>query len=278
MLGEGDPVYLLDDRGKRYWLRVQREMVKVQGLGVVDAGRLIGLKDGSRMKIAGREFFVFRGGLIEQMESLDRGPQIITAKDAATMVFHLDLAGDVVLEAGVGSGALTIALLHAVAPTGKVVTVELGGVRPEPRRNVERSGLSSLWDLRFGDIRRSTWGPGGRRGPGHARPWLALDNIGASSAGGRFRGIRAERQPGRRPGERSARPGLPEWWRSRTSSGPSRCIPGACARRTITWAIPATSCSGARPPADRSNSHRRVRSTVPSPFARMRTNAESGRG
>lgn len=192
MLGEGDPIYLLDDRGKRYWLRVQREMVKVQGLGVVDAGRLIGLEDGSRMKIAGREFFVFRGGLIEQMESLDRGPQIITAKDAATMVFHLDLkAGDVVLEAGVGSGALTIALLHAVAPTGKVVTVELREeFAQKARRNVERSGLSSLWDLRFGDIKEVDVGAEvDAVALDMPDPWLALDNIGRFlRPGGRFAG------------------------------------------------------------------------------------------
>jgi len=95
MLKEGDPVYLLDDRGKRYWLRIQNGMVKVQGLGVVDCGKLIGQPDGSSVKLAGQEFFVFLGGIVEQMDSLDRGPQIITPKDAATIVLRLDLkAGD----------------------------------------------------------------------------------------------------------------------------------------------------------------------------------------
>ena len=192
MLGEGDPVYLLDDRGKRYWLRVQNEMVKVQGLGVVDAARLIGLEDGSPMKIAGREFFVFRGGLIEQMESLDRGPQIITAKDAATIVFHLDLkAGDAVLEAGVGSGALTIAILHAIAPTGRLTTVELREeFAQKARKNVERSGLASLWELRFGDIKDIDVGETvDAVALDMPDPWLALDNVGRFlRPGGRFAG------------------------------------------------------------------------------------------
>lgn len=192
MLSEGDPVYLLDDKDKRYWFRLQNDMVKIQGLGVVDAGRLIGRPDGSAVKVAGREFFVFKGGIIEQMGSLDRGPQIITAKDAATIVFHLDLrAGDVVLEAGVGSGALSIALLNAVAPTGRVITVELREeFAAKARKNVERSQLSSLWDLRFGDIKEINIGttvdavvldmPD---------PWLALDNIGRFlRPGGRFAG------------------------------------------------------------------------------------------
>ena len=192
MLSEGDPVYILDGSGKRYWFRIQNDMMKVPGLGVVDAGRLIGRSDGSAVKVAGRDFFIFKGGIIEQMSSLDRGPQIITPKDAATIIFHLDLgAGDVVLEAGVGSGALSIALLHAVAPTGRVITVELREeFAQKARKNVERSGLASLWDLRFGDIKEvdvsTTVDAVVLDMPD---PWLALNNVGRFlRPGGRFAG------------------------------------------------------------------------------------------
>jgi tRNA (adenine57-N1/adenine58-N1)-methyltransferase len=192
MLNEGDPVYLLDDKGKRYWLQLQKDMVRVQGLGVVDAGRLIGQPDGVPFRLAGRDFFVFKGGLVEQLESLERGPQIITPKDAATIVFRLGLrAGDVVLEAGVGSGALSIALLNAVAPTGKVITVE---VREEfaqkARRNVERAGLAAGWDLRFGDIKEFDVGTEvDAVALDMPDPWLALDNVTRFlRPGGRFAG------------------------------------------------------------------------------------------
>ncbi|NLK25123.1 MAG: tRNA (adenine-N1)-methyltransferase [Euryarchaeota archaeon] len=192
MLREGDPIYLLDDKGRRHWLQLQNDMIKLRGLGVVDGRRLIGQPDGAAIKIAGREFFVLKGGLIEQMESLDRGPQIITPKDAATIVFHLDLkAGDIVLEAGAGSGALSIAMLQAVAPTGKVITVE---VREEfarkARKNVERSGLAACWDLRFGDIKNFDVGTMvDAVALDMPEPWLALDNIGRFlRSGGRFAG------------------------------------------------------------------------------------------
>lgn len=180
MLDEGELVYLLDPKGHRYWLNLRKEMVRVQGLGVVDAGKIIGQQDGSRIKVAGREFVAFRATVAELMESLDRGPQIITPKDAATIVFRLGLrAGDVVVEAGVGSGALTLALINAVMPTGKVVTME---IREEfadrARRNIERTGLDKHWELRIGDIKTAELGlVADAVALDMPDPQLALDNV-----------------------------------------------------------------------------------------------------
>ena len=41
MLREGDLVYLLDERGKRFWMQLEPGMVKLPGLGVVNGSRLI---------------------------------------------------------------------------------------------------------------------------------------------------------------------------------------------------------------------------------------------
>lgn len=190
MLGEGDPIYLLDDKGRRYFLPLQKDMVRVKDLGLVDGGKIVGQPDGSLLKLAGREFYVFKAGVVELMESLERGPQIITPKDAATIVFRSDIkAGDVVLEAGVGSGALTIALLHAVAPSGKVISVE---VREEfaqrAKKNVERAGLAPYWDLRYGDIKQFDVGATvDAIALDMPDPWLALENVDRFlRPGGRF--------------------------------------------------------------------------------------------
>jgi tRNA (adenine57-N1/adenine58-N1)-methyltransferase len=88
------------------------------------------------------------------MDSLERGPQIIMPKDAATILLKLDLKpGDVVLESGVGSGSLTTALLNAVGADGMVISVELReDFASKARRNVERSPFAQAWDLRIGNI------------------------------------------------------------------------------------------------------------------------------
>jgi tRNA (adenine57-N1/adenine58-N1)-methyltransferase len=155
MLREGDLVYLLDEKGRKHFLTAGSGMVKVIGLGVVDSSKLVGQEEGSRTLLAGSEFVVLRPGAVELMESLDRGAQVITPKDAATIIFRLDLkCGDVVVEGGVGSGSMTTALLNWVRPSGRVLSVELReDFGQQAARNVKREGLDKNWTLMQGDIR-----------------------------------------------------------------------------------------------------------------------------
>jgi tRNA (adenine57-N1/adenine58-N1)-methyltransferase len=190
MLCEGELVYLLDEKGKRHWLPLAQGMIKLPGLGVVNGSKLIGLEEGSRIALGEKEFVVLRPGAQELMESLDRGPQIILPKDAATILFKLDLKpGDAVVESGVGSGSLTTALLNAVGSEGMVVSIELREeFAAKARRNVERSPYVKAWDLRIGDVVGA---------PVEAEvdavvldipnPWDALPNLGRFlRSGGRF--------------------------------------------------------------------------------------------
>jgi tRNA (adenine57-N1/adenine58-N1)-methyltransferase len=190
MLDEGDLIYLLDDKGRRFWLKLQRDMVRVAGLGVVDANKIIGREDGSLIQIAGKEFWTFRATIAELIESLDRGPQIITPKDAATMVFRLGLkAGDTVLEAGVGSGGLTMALINAVMPLGKVISVEVReDFMVRARRNIQQAGMDKYWEVRQGNVKTIDLGTAvDAVALDMPDPWLALDNIGRFlRPGGRF--------------------------------------------------------------------------------------------
>ena len=56
---------------------------------------------------------------------MPRGPQVIYPKDAAQIVHEGDIfPGARVLEAGAGSGALTLSLLRAVGPDGQVMSYE----------------------------------------------------------------------------------------------------------------------------------------------------------
>lgn len=155
MLRDGELVYLLDEQGRRHWATVQTGMIKVGGLGVMDGSRLVGMESGSKISVASKTLWVLRPGTPELMGSIERGPQVIGGKDAATIVQRLDLkCGDLVIEGGVGSGSLTTSLLNSVRPEGKVVSVELRDeFTVKARRNISRTGLDRYWDLRIGDIR-----------------------------------------------------------------------------------------------------------------------------
>ncbi len=145
-------VHLLDERGKRHQVTLDGGMVKVTGLGLVDTGRMVGMPDGSRLEIANHRFVMLRPGVYEHMISLDRGAQIIIPKDAAEIVLRTSLsAGDVVIESGVGSGALAMALLNAVSPGGRVISVEMReDFAKRAGRNIARLGLDG-WECVIGD-------------------------------------------------------------------------------------------------------------------------------
>ncbi len=152
---EGQLVYLLDGKGRKYWANARPEMLKIPGLGVLDGNKLMALESGAKISFAGIEFYVLVPGNPELMESVDRSAQVIIAKDAATILFNLDVkSGDIVLEAGLGSASLTMPLLNLIRPGGKIISVELReDFAQKGRKNVERTGFLENWKLMIGDIR-----------------------------------------------------------------------------------------------------------------------------
>ena len=155
MVSEGDRVLLLsEDGGEKLLVKADRVLHKVKGLGVVDTGALIGKGWGSSVDLGGKLWFLVRPSIRDAVETMERGAQIITPKDAALIAMYCDVhAGSRVLEAGTGSGALTMVLAGLVAPSGKVVSYDN---RKEHQavaaRNLERSGLAAYVELKEGDI------------------------------------------------------------------------------------------------------------------------------
>lgn len=152
---ENEFIYLVDPGNNKHWLRVAYSMIKVPSLGTIDGERFRDMDDGSSMTIAGKTFTAFRPGTLELVDSLERGAQIITPKDAATILLYSDIkAGDRVLEVGAGSGAMTIALLRAVSKEGHVHTLEFKEENASlARRNIRRAGLEDNWTCQIGDAR-----------------------------------------------------------------------------------------------------------------------------
>ena len=152
---ENEIVYLVDEENRKHWVKVAYTMLKISSLGTVDGNKFKDLDDGSDITIAGKNFTVFRPGTVELMSSLDRGAQIITPKDAASIILNCDVkAGNTILEVGAGSGGLTTALTGAVAPTGKVHTVEFKEENAlRALKNLKRVGLDKYWSYQIGDAR-----------------------------------------------------------------------------------------------------------------------------
>jgi len=148
-----DSVVLIDQHGGKKLIRLGEGMLRIDGLGVLDSAKLSSAI-GKSVEIAGKKFLVLSASLLDHIEHMERSAQIITAKDSASIVQRCDIgAGDLVVEGGAGSGALTIVLARAVGPNGKVVSYDLRAEFAETaKRNVERAGLSSVVQLKVADI------------------------------------------------------------------------------------------------------------------------------
>lgn len=122
----GDRVQLTDPKGKLYSFTITPGKEWHTHKGWITHDDLIGLPEGSVVSTtAGLKFTAFIPLLSDYVLSMPRGATIVYPKDAAMIVGVADIyPGARVLEAGVGSGALTISLLRAVGPSGSVHSVE----------------------------------------------------------------------------------------------------------------------------------------------------------
>lgn len=122
----GDRIQLTDPKGKLYSFTITPGKEWHTHKGWIVHDELIGLPEGSVVSTtAGLRFTAFKPLLADYVLTMPRGATIVYPKDAAMIVGLADVyPGARVLEAGVGSGALTISLLRAVGPSGKVNSIE----------------------------------------------------------------------------------------------------------------------------------------------------------
>ncbi len=122
----GDRVQLTDEKGRHHTVSLVEGGELHSHRGVLAHELLIGLTDGSVVTNShGTEYLAFRPLLSDFAMSMPRGAAIVYPKDAAHIVTFGDIfPGSVVVEAGVGSGALTLSLLQAVGESGSVTSFE----------------------------------------------------------------------------------------------------------------------------------------------------------
>lgn len=122
----GDRIQLTDSKGKLYSFTITLDKEWHTHKGWITHNDLIGMPEGSVIETtAGLKFTAFKPLLSDYVLSMPRGATIVYPKDAALIVGFADIyPGARVLEAGVGSGALTISLLRAVGQNGFVHSLE----------------------------------------------------------------------------------------------------------------------------------------------------------
>lgn len=153
----GDRVQLTDQKGKIYSITITPGKEWHTHKGWIVHDDLIGLPEGSVVSTsAGLKFTAFIPLLTDYVLSMPRGATIVYPKDAALIVGFADIfPGARVLEAGVGSGALTLSLLRAVGPTGSVHSVERREeFAANATSNIENyfGARPSNWSLAIGSV------------------------------------------------------------------------------------------------------------------------------
>ncbi len=125
--------------------------------GVIRHNDVIGLPDGSVVLTAlDKEYLVLRPLLSDYVLGMPRGATIVYPKDSGQIVQMGDIFdGAVVVEAGVGSGGLSMTLLNAIGPRGRLVSVE----RREDFARIAEENVDAwfgrrhpAWEVHHGDL------------------------------------------------------------------------------------------------------------------------------
>lgn len=180
----GERVVLTDPKGRRHSVKLAEGGVFHTTKGGISHDELIGGPEGTVVRSAGGVAYVaFRALMEEFVVTMPRGATVVYPKDAAHILVQTDIfPGARVLEAGAGSGSLSIFLLRAIGAAGKLYSYER---RPDfaaiATSNVEAffEGPHPAWELRQGDL-VSAIGPEpvDRAILDMLAPWECLDAVG----------------------------------------------------------------------------------------------------
>ncbi len=155
-LRENEPVVLLDRKDREYLARLDKNRpILIRG-GKILVEDILGKNEGIVVRSSVNEpFIVLRPSLPQLIPNLPRNNQVIYPKDLGPILIWADIfPGARVVEAGVGAGALSMALLRAVGAEGHLFSYD---IRQDfallARKNIERYfGPAPNWTIKIGDV------------------------------------------------------------------------------------------------------------------------------
>ena len=153
--GEGDLAQLVGLSHKHFIVTLQSGSDFQTHRGVLKHDDLIGRPWGSQVfSHLGAPFFLLQPSVGDLLINLPRSTQILYPKDIGFILITMGIApGQHVLEAGTGSGSMTIALATAVGAEGRVTSYEQRqDMQNLARKNVDRVGLASRVEFKLRDI------------------------------------------------------------------------------------------------------------------------------
>lgn len=124
---EGDHALIIDRRGRRYLTTLRNGKTAQNHLGSFSHDDIIGEPEGVRIWTSmGHALIVVKPGMAEYVRVMPRVATVVYPKDIGAIITYGDIfPGARVLEAGTGSGAMTIALARAVGTGGRVFTCDI---------------------------------------------------------------------------------------------------------------------------------------------------------
>lgn len=140
---------LIDEKGKKYMTEEDELHTKY---GLVN---LEGAVPGDRVNShLGHSFAVLEPRLLDIYEKMPRSGSFMLKKDMGIIVANTGVGtGDIVVDAGTGSGALAMILANIVRPSGKVHTYEINEEFADlAKGNIKQAGLSEWVEVKVGDI------------------------------------------------------------------------------------------------------------------------------
>jgi tRNA (adenine57-N1/adenine58-N1)-methyltransferase len=149
---EEDLVLLLGKDGKRFIVRLRPGEELHTHRGFIRYDDIVGRPLGSQVTShLGHIFYLLRPSVHDLIMNARRESQIIYPKESGYALLKMNIVpGTRVIEAGTGSGAMTIALAQGVMPTGRVFSYE----RREDMIEVARRNLSELGLLQYVELKR----------------------------------------------------------------------------------------------------------------------------